>query len=59
VKTTREATAAGDGKRMTLVELRWFVAALDGQPGDTPVRAVATVGGWLRSVKVEVEEDRE
>ncbi len=55
MKTTYEVKAEQGNGRMTLDELRVFVRSLDGASGELPVRALATMGGYLKSVKVEVD----
>lgn len=53
MKRTIEVEAAGPKKRMTLAELRSFVAELTDAEGDAEVRAQVTFSGHLRSVKIE------
>lgn len=47
------SAAAEDGKRMTLADLRAFVAEMDqaGAAEETPVSARIAWGGWVKELK--------
>lgn len=53
MKRTITVEAAADHRRLTVGELRQWLAAIDGLPDDTVIKARVAFSGHLRSVTAE------